>query len=173
MHKSMAECSWETKPLLVVCGLLMCPACLMNADWFVPSDNTRARAPTIIRDSQRVVNVERLTEEKGQENFLNLWTSGTTIWVKVLVSQLCLTLCSPLTVSLVHGICRWEFWERISYSLFQGSSQARGSNRSPELQGDSLPSEPEGPHCYQQEWIIEMDLKDGEETKPEPTPAWG
>ena len=61
----------------------------------------------------------------------------------VLVAQLCLTLCNPmncnLTGSSVHGILQVRILEWVAISSSRESSQPR----SPALQADSLPTEPQ------------------------------
>ena len=59
-------------------------------------------------------------------------------------AQSCLTLCDPMDSSLpgssVHGISQARILHWVAISFFRGSS----GPRSPALQVDSLPTEPEG-----------------------------
>ena len=71
--------------------------------------------------------------------------------VKVLVAQLCPTLCDPLDcnppVSSVHGMIQARILEQVAMPSSRGSSQGwnpRIEPRSPALQADSLPFEPPG-----------------------------
>ena len=59
--------------------------------------------------------------------------------MKVKVAQLCPTLCDPMDYT-VHGILQARILEWIAFPSSRGSSQAR----SPALQADSLPAEPQG-----------------------------
>ena len=65
---------------------------------------------------------------------------------KVLVAQLCLTLCNPVDCSppgsSVHGILQERILERVAIPFSRGYSQPRIEPRSPSLQKDSLLSEP-------------------------------
>ena len=68
--------------------------------------------------------------------------------VKILVTQLCLTLCDPmgcsLTGSSVHGILQARILEWVAIPYSRGSFQPRDQTQSSALQTDSLPSEPPG-----------------------------
>ena len=61
--------------------------------------------------------------------------------MKVLVAQYCVT---PWTVALqnLHGILQARILEWVAMPFSKGSSQLMDRTRSPELQADSLPSEP-------------------------------
>ena len=59
--------------------------------------------------------------------------------VKVKVAQSCPTLCDPMDYT-VHGILQARILEWVAFPFSGGSSQPR----SPALQADSLPAEPEG-----------------------------
>ena len=59
--------------------------------------------------------------------------------VKVKVDQSCLTLCDPMDYT-VHGILQARTLEWIAFPFSRGSSQPR----SPVLQADSSPAEPQG-----------------------------
>ena len=68
-----------------------------------------------------------------------------------LVAQSCLTLCNPFDCSppgsSVHGISQARILEWVAIFSSRGLSQPRDSTTypvSPELQADSLPSEPSG-----------------------------
>ena len=68
--------------------------------------------------------------------------------VKILVTQLCLTLCDPMGCSLpgssVHGILQARILEWVAIPYSRGSFQPRDQTQSSALQTDSLPSEPPG-----------------------------
>ena len=59
--------------------------------------------------------------------------------VKVKVAQSCLTLCDSMGYT-VYGILQARILERVAFPFSRGSSQPR----SPTLQVDSLPAEPQG-----------------------------
>ena len=59
--------------------------------------------------------------------------------MNVKVAQLCPTLCDPMDYTL-HGILQARILEWIAFPSSRGSSQPR----SPALQADSLPAEPQG-----------------------------
>ena len=59
--------------------------------------------------------------------------------MKVKVAQSSLTLCNPMDYT-VHGILQARILEWVNFSLSRGTSQPR----SPALQVDSLPAEPQG-----------------------------
>ena len=63
--------------------------------------------------------------------------------VKAKVSQSCPTLCNPVHYR-VHGILQARILEWVAFSFSRGSSQARIEPRSPTLQVDYLPAEPQG-----------------------------
>ena len=62
----------------------------------------------------------------------------TNIW-KVQVAQSCLTVCDPMDYT-VHGILQARMLKWVAIPFFRRSSQPR----SPTLQADSLPAEPQG-----------------------------
>ena len=66
-------------------------------------------------------------------------------WYKVLVNgtKSCPTLCDPMDYT-VHGILQARILEWVAFSFSRGSSQPRIQPRSPALQADSLPAEPQG-----------------------------
>src|SRR5574341_1256607 len=59
------------------------------------------------------------------------------------VAQLCPTLCNPMDCTF-HGILQARVLEWVAFPFSRGSSQSRIKPRSPILQADSLPAEPEG-----------------------------
>ena len=63
--------------------------------------------------------------------------------MKVKVAQLCPTLCFPM-VYTVHGILQARILEWVAFAFSRGSSQPWIEPRSPTLQVDSLPPEPQG-----------------------------
>ena len=65
------------------------------------------------------------------------------MWVKVKVAQSRLTLCNPMDYT-VHGILQARILEWVAFPFSRGSSQPRDRTRSPALQADSLPAEPQG-----------------------------
>ena len=66
--------------------------------------------------------------------------------VKVLVTQLCLTLCDPMDSSppgsSIHEILQARIPEWIAISFSTGSSDPGIESGSPTLQADSVPCEP-------------------------------
>ena len=65
------------------------------------------------------------------------------ILLKVKVAQSCLTLCDPMDY-IIHGILQARILEWVTFPGSRGSSQPRDQPRSPALQVDSLPAEPQG-----------------------------
>ena len=63
--------------------------------------------------------------------------------VKVKVAQPCLTFCDPME-NAMHGILQARILEWAAFPFSRGSSQPRDRTRSPALQVDSLPAEPQG-----------------------------
>ena len=59
--------------------------------------------------------------------------------VKVKVPQSCPTLCNPMDYT-VHGNLQPRILEWVAFPFFRGSSQPR----SPALQADTLPDDPQG-----------------------------
>ena len=68
---------------------------------------------------------------------------GTTAKVKVKGAQPCPSLCDPMGCT-VHGVLQARTLERVAFPFSRGSSQPREQPRSPSLQVDSLPAEPQG-----------------------------
>ena len=62
--------------------------------------------------------------------------------MKVKVAQPCPTLCNPMDY-IVHGILQARILEGVAFPFSRGSSQPRTESRSPALQVDSLPAEPQ------------------------------
>ena len=62
---------------------------------------------------------------------------------KVKVAQSCPTLCDPLDYTF-HVILQARILEWVAFPFSKGSSQPRMEPRSPALQVDSLPAEPQG-----------------------------
>ena len=62
--------------------------------------------------------------------------------VKVKVVQSCLTLCDPMDYT-VYGILQARILEWVAFPFFRGSAQPVIEPRSPALQADSLPAEPQ------------------------------
>ena len=72
--------------------------------------------------------------------------------MKVKVAQLCLTLWDPM-VYTVHRILQARIQEWVAFPFSRGSSQGIFSGikpRSPTLQVDSLPAEPQGKPIMQE-----------------------
>ena len=63
--------------------------------------------------------------------------------VKVKVAPLCPTLCNPRHYT-VHGILQARILEWVAFPFSRGSSQPRAKSRSPAMQVESLPAEPQG-----------------------------
>ena len=61
----------------------------------------------------------------------------------VIVAQLCPTLCDPMDY-MVHGILQARILEWVVFPFSRGSSTPGIKPRSPALQVDSLPAEPQG-----------------------------
>ena len=59
------------------------------------------------------------------------------------VVQSCPTLCDPMDYT-VHGILQARIMEWVAFPFSRGSSQPRDQTRSPAMQVDSLPAEPQG-----------------------------
>ena len=72
--------------------------------------------------------------------------------MKVLVTQLCLTLCDIMDCSppssSVHGISQARIRQWVAISCSRRSSQLRIEPESPAWQADSLPSESPGKPSY-------------------------
>ena len=63
--------------------------------------------------------------------------------VKVKVTQLCLTLCDPMDCT-IHGILQARILECVAVPFSRELPNPRIELRSPTLQADSLPAEPQG-----------------------------
>ena len=61
----------------------------------------------------------------------------------VLITQSCMTLCDPMD-NTIHGILQARILEWVAFPFSRGSSQTRDQTRSPVLQADSFPAEPQG-----------------------------
>ena len=59
------------------------------------------------------------------------------------VAQSCPTLCDPMDYT-VHRILQARILEWVAFPFSRGSSQPRDLARSPAVQADSLPAEPQG-----------------------------
>ena len=62
---------------------------------------------------------------------------------EVKIAQSCPTLCDSLEDTF-HGILQARVLEWVAFPFSRGSSQPRDQTRSPTLQADSLPAEPQG-----------------------------
>ena len=84
--------------------------------------------------------------------------------LKVLVTQLCPTLCNPMDCSLpgssVHGILQARILERVAISFSRGSSDPGTESGSPALQADSLWSEPPGKTAQAKLWFFQWSCID-------------
>ena len=69
------------------------------------------------------------------------------IEVKVKAAQVCLTLCNPMDYT-VHAILQARILEWVAFPFSRGSSNPGIEPRSPTLQADSLPAEPQGKPNY-------------------------
>ena len=63
--------------------------------------------------------------------------------VKVKVAQLCPTLCNPMGYT-VHGILRARILEWVAFPFSRDLPNPSTEPRSPTMQADSLPAEPQG-----------------------------
>ena len=63
--------------------------------------------------------------------------------VKVKVTQLCLTLCDPMDCT-IHGILQARILECVAVPFSRELPNPRIELRSPTLQAESLPAEPQG-----------------------------
>ena len=91
-----------------------------------------------------------LLRVRGCVSIPNTWPQ--TSYLKVLVTQSCLTLCNTMDCSLpgssVYGVLKWqEYWSGLPFPSPGDLPNSGNEPGSPELQADSLPSEPPGkPH---------------------------
>ena len=67
---------------------------------------------------------------------------GTSLKVKVKVTQSCATLCDPMDYT-VHGILQATILEWVAFPFSMGPFPPRDQTWSPMLQADSLPAEPQ------------------------------
>ena len=78
--------------------------------------------------------------------------------VKVLVAQLCPTLCDPMNCSplapLFMGFSRHEYWNGSPFPSPGDFPDPEIEPRSPALQADSLPSEPPGKPIYSSVYML-------------------
>ena len=85
------------------------------------------------------------------------WDIPVTLYVCVLVAQLCLTLRNPMDysppASSVHGILQARILEWVVIPFSRGPSQSQSQPRSPTLQADSLLSEPPGKPFQWLYWV--------------------
>ena len=70
--------------------------------------------------------------------------------LKVKVAYLCPTLCDPVDYT-VHGILRTRILEGVAISFFRDLPDPGIEPRSPALQADSLPAEPQGKQKFRRE----------------------
>ena len=84
------------------------------------------------------------SESPSRSTFSKVGSSWSfSIRSKVKVIQLCPALCSPVDY-IVHGILQARILEWVAFPISRGSSQPGIKPRSPALQTDSLPTEPQG-----------------------------
>ena len=76
-------------------------------------------------------------------DLIQSWTRHRLSVESVKVAQLCPTLCDPM-VYTVHGILQARILEWVAFAFSRGSSQPWIEPRSPTLQVDSSPAEPQG-----------------------------
>ena len=80
----------------------------------------------------------------GQRQYWrNLEARLLTLWSEVKVTQMCPTLCDPMDYP-VHGILQAKILEWGAFPFSGGSCRPGTELRSPTLQADSLPAEPQG-----------------------------
>ena len=60
----------------------------------------------------------------------------------LLLTQFCLILCDPMDCG--HGILQARYWSELPFPSPEDLPNPEIENKSPELQADSLPSEPPG-----------------------------
>ena len=85
-----------------------------------------------------------VTKEKEILSFVTIWVDLEVIMLsEVKVTQLCPTLCDPMDYTF-HGILQARILEWVAFPFSRGSFQPRIEPRSPALQADSLPAEPQG-----------------------------
>ena len=70
-----------------------------------------------------------------------IWSDNFTLKVKV--TQLCPTLCDPMDYT-VHGILQARILEWVAFSFSRDLPNPGIESRSPTLQADSLPADPQG-----------------------------
>ena len=81
-----------------------------------------------------------------------IWTCPVeVVEVKVKVAQSCPTLHDPMDYT-VHGILQAKILEWVAFPFSRQSSQPRVGPRSPALQADSLPAEPQGTNVQSTKW---------------------
>ena len=82
-------------------------------------------------------------KEKEILSFVTIWVDLEVIMLsEVKVTQLCPTLCDPMDYTF-HGILQARILEWVAFPFSRGSFQPRIEPRSPALQADSLPAEPQ------------------------------
>ena len=83
-------------------------------------------------------------KEKEILSFVTLWVDLEVIMLsEVKVTQLCPTLSDPMDYTF-HGILQARILEWVTFPFSRVSYQRRIEPRSPALQADSLPAEPQG-----------------------------
>ena len=83
-------------------------------------------------------------KEKEILSFVTLWVDLEVIMLsEVKVTQLCPTLSDPMDYTF-HGILQARILEWVTFPFSRVSYQPRIEPRSPALQADSLPAEPQG-----------------------------
>ena len=74
--------------------------------------------------------------------------------MKVKIAQLCPTLCDPMDY-IVHGILQTRILEWVAFPFPGGFPNPGIKPRSPALQADSLPAEPQGKPSHREDWEIQ------------------
>ena len=108
-----------------------------------------------------------LLRVRGCVSIPNTWPQ--TLYLKMLVSQPCLTVCNTMDCSLpgssVYGVLEWqEYWRGLPFPSPGDLPDSGIRPRFPTLQVDALPSEPPGkPKIYR---VMSKSLPDKQEAEP-------
>ena len=123
-------------PILLSLGARPCSRCQRHSP---PTSSPHSLDPSIWRSFCLILH---------QVEAISLKTSPFPSPCKVLVNQLCPTLCNPMDCSppgsSVHGILQARILEWVAIHFSRGFLNPEIQTRSPALQADSLPSKPQG-----------------------------